>query len=465
MRILVAFALIAIIPLPRLLAQVHVIGKTAVPDLAAQAAATKVVKEVFGAEWAAAKTPAQQLSLSKTLLQKGRESSADKAAEFVLFKISSEIAIQAGDMAAAFAAISAMEQQFEIDAFQMQADALTRIAPLASKHTPLSQKAIELSDVAAVKGKYPIAISLAELAISEANKSKDPALIKQAIQRKLEIEANERLFAEAATALDVLGKNPDDPEANLAVGKYTCFVENDWDTGLRSLVKGGNAELKSLAEIEMKKTLSAAEQLKLADDWWKLEQPAAKKRAAYWYKKSLPGLSGLSKDRVEKRVAEFSEFDPCAQFNFSQAELMDGFLRIPKIPNWTFASTVKSIKTKQPVAGGADITIVARTEKNNIRIFGPGRSYVIFNWEVNPKTLRIQRPDDSPIESPTQKLSPNKWHTLHWIVTEKGMTVSVDGAVVFSEDRKYQLSSKSNILVQACDSDVDVKSFVVKSAP
>ena len=76
------------------------------------------------------------------------------------------------------------------------------------------------------------------------------------------------------------------------------------------LALGGDATLKALAQKDMKRPADAAEQVKLGDSWWNLaekEEGAAQKnlqdRAGYWYKKALPGLAGLAKDKVEKRIA------------------------------------------------------------------------------------------------------------------------------------------------------------------
>ena len=58
--------------------------------------------------------------------------------------------------------------------------------------------------------------------------------------------------------------------------------------------------------------LSSDEQAKLGDGWWdvaekqaKTAQRSIKARALYWYQEALPSLSGLVKDNVEKRLAEY----------------------------------------------------------------------------------------------------------------------------------------------------------------
>jgi hypothetical protein len=50
------------------------------------------------------------------------------------------------------------------------------------------------------------------------------------------------------------------------------------------------------------------EQVALGDAWWDLteKEAKAKDRAAYWYQRALPGLTGLVKGKVAKRLKEFS---------------------------------------------------------------------------------------------------------------------------------------------------------------
>ena len=48
--------------------------------------------------------------------------------------------------------------------------------------------------------------------------------------------------------LPVLEKQPGDPTANLAAGRYYCFVKGDWEMGIPMLALGSETALKELAE-------------------------------------------------------------------------------------------------------------------------------------------------------------------------------------------------------------------------
>ena len=71
-----------------------------------------------------------------------------------------------------------------------------------------------------------------------------------------------------------LNTNPDDPAANLAMGKFLCFIKNDWAAGFPLLVRGSD----ELSDPGNQETTSArkspSEQVALGDAWWKLSVAA-----------------------------------------------------------------------------------------------------------------------------------------------------------------------------------------------
>jgi hypothetical protein len=119
-------------------------------------------------------------------------------------------------------------------------------------------------------------------------------------------------FQKVQAAQERLKTAPDDAEANLAIGRFLCFVKSDWPTGLLPLSKGSDTILKGLAEKE----LAGVDTLhvEIADGWWTVAEKssgrsraALQQRAAQHYRVSLPTLSGLNKSRIEKRLAELNE--------------------------------------------------------------------------------------------------------------------------------------------------------------
>jgi hypothetical protein len=149
--------------------------------------------------------------------------------------------------------------------------------------------------------------------------------------------------------------------------------------------------------------------------------------------------------------------------DISAARVVDGVLQLA--PN-------QGLTTRRAFSGPIDITVVARTEKNNIRLHAHKGGEIIVNWEGKAGELRVHRPDaangdlGSVAVSQQVPLAPNVWHSLRWRITDKGMDVTVNGQVVFAEaDKKYDLSARRPVRVSAVDSVVDVKSFIVKALP
>ena len=199
--------------------------------------------------------------------------------------------------------------------------------------------------------------------------------------------------------------------------------------------------------------------------------PAAISQKAATAKKALEAAYGTAvkeyvkgkKDdeaaAVEKELLDFRKKEFWAHVDHSNAALKDDYLRIS--PNST-------LPTVQKFTGGVEVVVVARTEAENIRLHAQKGARVIFNWEVNPRELRVNRPDgNEKVDSGSSAaakftpLKPNTWYTLKWRLTEDGMQVSVDGKVVFEEQKKYDLSGTAPVAVHAEKSIVDVKEFRV----
>jgi hypothetical protein len=126
---------------------------------------------------------------------------------------------------------------------------------------------------------------------------RDPS-VKEAVGR----EESEALKAEAA-----LAANPNDPAANLALGKYLAFQKNEWAAAMPRLAKGADAVLKALAEKELTEPRTGPEKMDLGEAWADAapKLPALKKnildRATHWYVQAWPSVDGPSKDKLRER--------------------------------------------------------------------------------------------------------------------------------------------------------------------
>jgi hypothetical protein len=173
-------------------------------------------------------------------------------------------------------------------------------------------------------------------------------------------------------------------------------------------------------------------------------------------------LTRLKRDEeaasVEGALLEFRKTG-WKHIDTSKATFKDDYLRLA--PN-------TEVPTLQKFAGGFEVVVVARTELENIRLRAQRGSVVIFNWELNPRELRVHRPDGagrpesgSIATAKVTPLKPNTWYTLKWRMTEDGTQVWVDGKSVFEEQKRYELTETAPVVVRSMRSVVDLKEFHV----
>src|SRR5262249_22730034 len=134
-------------------------------------------------------------------------------------------------------------------------------------------------------------------------------LTTSATARGKEIDLLRKTVEKAHAAATVLMTTPEDAEANLAVGKYCCFLKSEWDAGMPLLVLGSDPKLKQQAENDLAAPQDATAQAKVGDGWWDLaaKEPRAmakhmRERASQWYSRALADLKGTQRSRVEDRL-------------------------------------------------------------------------------------------------------------------------------------------------------------------
>ena len=131
-----------------------------IPTDAAQAEATKLAKEVYGDDYAKAKSFAQKQALAKKLLGKAEESDNDSVGRFVLLRLARDIATQANDAQTAFQAIDTMADIFRVDGAKMKGPLLAKFASVAqqpSQHQFIATEALKLADQAISREDYTAA--------------------------------------------------------------------------------------------------------------------------------------------------------------------------------------------------------------------------------------------------------------------------------------------------------------------
>ena len=291
--------------------------KLPVPSAAEQEKIAKQLNEVYKTSQPGPKDPAKAEELYDVAAKDG----SPPAERYMLLMKGAEIAAAAGDLNLSLQGIDTLGVDYDIDvlaAKQKQVDKF--LAAAKTEQLADATPAVEqLIDQAAAADRYDIAIAsstTASNAVAKLQAATRKEAEKWLSRRRRELRLLEPIYASAKKSQATLEKTPTDPEANLTVGRWRCFYKGDWDGGLPLLVNGGEDKLRALAQRELKAPTGADQQVELADAWLdfseKQEQIARrqiKARAVYWYKKAVPGLTGLAKDKAEKRLAAASATD------------------------------------------------------------------------------------------------------------------------------------------------------------
>jgi hypothetical protein len=286
--------------------------RPAVPDVAELEKARAAVREIYAAQFAAAKTPEQKSRLAGEILGQAQVTFDDPAGKYVLLDTARRVGEQAGDLRLTLRACDQLAESFDVSVIPLKEsalDACRKTARQAAELQQLASESLAVADEAVKAGDYPAAQRLAAAAGEAARKSRDRDLALRAAARAKEINQLAAAFAKAGEAFDRLKADPQDAASHLVVGKFLCFDKGEWTVGLAHLAQGSDEELARLAKEDEAEKANSEAWLALGDGWLARakkaegsERVGAERRAAYWYRKALPTLAGLNRVKIEKAL-------------------------------------------------------------------------------------------------------------------------------------------------------------------
>ena len=300
-------------PTPSSVAVTAPLTRLAVPATTAQADAWKLIRDdLYKNDIANAKTAAQKVELARKLLSVAADTKKDMVGKYVLLAQAKDIVIGSGDPPTAFKCLDEMGQYYDIDYPAMKLDLFAALAKTVKEPADF-QTVVEglnhWADGQVKDDRYMVAKKACDIAVGLARISRDGQLMGQTRIHQKQIEETEAGYLLAKKALATLATTPTDPVANLTLGRFYCFMKGDWDKGLPMLALSNDAKLKEMAEKELTGASGPEAQVAFGDGWWNLiekenevAQDRMRERAVKWYKEALPGLEGLAKVKVEKRV-------------------------------------------------------------------------------------------------------------------------------------------------------------------
>jgi hypothetical protein len=361
-------------------------AKAPVPDQEAQQKAMGLLREVFLSEYKEARTPAEKEELARTILKQGPNCERGSADKYAVFRVSIDIASEAGAVGLVLEAIDSLGREFQVDTLALKRAMLRKAATVrrpTKEAVEAAKHVMSAADSALTNRAYAAAHELTQIAARIAERSRDRDVMQRVAKRMKEVEWIAGASEQVEKMLAVLDKTPDDPGANLVVGRFRCLVEGNWKDGLPMLALGGDSDCKATAVREMQGVANVAELIGLADAWYELAEKeeglfaaGMRRHAAILYKQALPHASGLAKRKLDVRL---SQLPPIRRY-VPELEFSDTPIKVGESAAGTGPPPPPPSVAVQPVAGPPEATspappAVVRTPGSSVayaRVSMPG---------------------------------------------------------------------------------------------
>ncbi len=295
-------------------------GPKARPSPEAVKGARESIRDLFKNDYAR-RSSGDRETLARRLLLLSQEPSEKPAVRAALLLEARDLAGQAGDLDTVFAAMKEIPRTGCEDPLDAQLEALE-----AAWKTSRSREAAETVASAclalAEEGLSRMEYALAERALltadSAARGTKNADLAGRIRETRDTVRAEKREYSRAEPSLKKIEEEPENPEANLAAGKFMCFVRREWEKGLPMLAHGSDSRLREIAAKDAATPKDPRDQAEVGDLWWewserqfsKDEKQAGQERAANWYEEAAQGLPFIEKARIERRLQAFYDSGP-----------------------------------------------------------------------------------------------------------------------------------------------------------
>lgn len=310
--------------------------RKAPPAAADQTGALKLIQDTFKDEIAAAKTPEQKTGLAARYIDQARQTLDDAAARYVLLTEARELAIEGGALEVLNDALNPLIEEFTVDETAMRLDGwnaiLKRPRVDATTTQQLAKMANSLFDQATTDADFEVGKRYGDFALSVTRRlPNSTGAVKLVAERNAALAARQKEWPTVTAAVEKLKVSPDDAEANLTLARYRGLSADDWPAAFPLYAKSGDETLKVPAEKSIAALAGSILPAVAGDIWWDAAQPhkAPQKNeylaaADFWYRRAASQLSGLSKTRVEKRIAEIETLIPTRKIVASNLPGSDG---------------------------------------------------------------------------------------------------------------------------------------------
>jgi hypothetical protein len=287
-------------------------SKLAVPSADQQADARQVVEHRYR-DFLADTQPANRLATANMLLDASRLQYNNPSWRYAMADAARRLAVEAHDLNAADTACRELAKHFDIKLGALRLQTLHEAdqARQGGGDTPaIIYMAMNIVDDALRADDFATAQDALQLADTLGHDTGDPELAQDLAARKDQLSAQKAEHAKIAPALATLADHPDDPQANLAAGKYICFIRGDWAAGLPMLAEGSDKQLQAAAKLDLGNPDTCRGQVAVGNQWFDLANSGGNQsdqiqlRSAYWYQKAEPSATGLTAKLLSTRLKD-----------------------------------------------------------------------------------------------------------------------------------------------------------------
>ncbi len=248
------------------------------PDASAQAAALRLVRELYAADYARTGVPAKT-SLARSLVAAAAKTNDDVAARYVMLREAHDLASGAGDQSTAMDALDLLGRCYAVNILPQKLVILRKAVLVtgAKRVNELATQARDVAEEAVIAEEYDAAVEAMSLAIRAATAlpptgrgkttpklpPPDPAMA----HRLEEIQQARGEFLKATAGAARLKSTPSDADAANVVGRYLCFVRGNFAAGL-PLLKSTDPLLQPAIQKESGASAGMQARLEAANAWW-----------------------------------------------------------------------------------------------------------------------------------------------------------------------------------------------------
>jgi hypothetical protein len=288
-----------------------------IPSGEALTEAKRKFRDDYREQVSKARSVSDKEALAGELVAKAAATTDNADYRYVLQLEAIDLLVGQGSATELVGLIDKLGAEYEVDVLSMKAEALGKAsakAASAEEGEQLYLVTAEAFSTAKELKRYDVAERLARVAAKCAERAQVREAAQFALVQANRMQSLHQMVTAAIEGREKLKSDANDGEALSAVGRWECFLNNNWELGLPLLKKGSDAPLAELAKADLAAPQESAAQAELGERWLQYGQsqreglkPGPIARAKHWYEQALTGATETTKAALEKSLDEIEK--------------------------------------------------------------------------------------------------------------------------------------------------------------